>query len=414
MAAQLVGLRKFPHPYRAALAICSDIDGTDTLEKFLAIQEFLNTERETKLGPGLGLEIGNTFFPITPDDTFSYLSSRPAERETLAAFIKAGYVDCMHSYGSGARSREDVARVLEALEEDGCKVAVWVDHSRAPTNLGSRSMGGMGAQPGSRAYHADLTLEYGIRFAWLGRSTAIVGQESRLTPSRMLRIWDASHAAGSTETLMKEFAKLALARAGSERFGVHRANGLFRTARLEDGRSVHEFVRCNSYWRSSARANNVTLAYALRREALRELVASEGVAILYTHLGYGDASGTLPAATREALHDLASEHRAGRIYVTTTSRILAYCFARRHLRWSHELSADGRASIVIHSIDDPVFGERIPTQAELQGLTFHVPRAGRASIEIEGEDVRGLVRNADARSGQESVSIPTTPLVYPA
>jgi hypothetical protein len=119
MIPQTVALREFPYPFRAALAICSDIDGTDTLEKFLTIQEFLNTERETRLGPGLGLEVGNTFFPIAPDDSFSYLSSRPEERETLAAFIKAGYVDCLHSYGSGARSREDVVRALDALEGDG-------------------------------------------------------------------------------------------------------------------------------------------------------------------------------------------------------------------------------------------------------------------------------------------------------
>jgi len=29
--------RKFPYPYKAVLAICSDIDGTDTIEKFLEI-----------------------------------------------------------------------------------------------------------------------------------------------------------------------------------------------------------------------------------------------------------------------------------------------------------------------------------------------------------------------------------------
>ena len=39
-----IGLRKFPYPYKAALSICSDIDGTSTVEEFLEIQEFLNTK----------------------------------------------------------------------------------------------------------------------------------------------------------------------------------------------------------------------------------------------------------------------------------------------------------------------------------------------------------------------------------
>jgi hypothetical protein len=65
-----VTLRKFPYPFRAALTICSDIDGTDTLENFLATQNFLNTERDTDMGLGIGLEIGNSFFPLTRDVHF--------------------------------------------------------------------------------------------------------------------------------------------------------------------------------------------------------------------------------------------------------------------------------------------------------------------------------------------------------
>ena len=37
----IVNLRRFPYPYKAGLAICSDIDGTTTLDRFLGIQEFL-------------------------------------------------------------------------------------------------------------------------------------------------------------------------------------------------------------------------------------------------------------------------------------------------------------------------------------------------------------------------------------
>ena len=55
-------IRKFPYPYKAALAICSDIDETESIEEFLEMQEFLNTKRRTRYGTGLGLEIGNSFW----------------------------------------------------------------------------------------------------------------------------------------------------------------------------------------------------------------------------------------------------------------------------------------------------------------------------------------------------------------
>ena len=38
-----VTLRKYSYPLKAAVTICSDIDGTHTAEKFVAIQSFLNT-----------------------------------------------------------------------------------------------------------------------------------------------------------------------------------------------------------------------------------------------------------------------------------------------------------------------------------------------------------------------------------
>ena len=51
-----VRLRPFPFPYRAALAICSDIDGCD-LPTFLAVHRYLNSPRS-----GLGLPVADSFF----------------------------------------------------------------------------------------------------------------------------------------------------------------------------------------------------------------------------------------------------------------------------------------------------------------------------------------------------------------
>ena len=63
-----VSLRPFPPPYRAALAITSDIDGC-TPAAFRSLHEFLNVS--------LGLDVG---------DSFWFYSCSPYSRQPLAYF----------------------------------------------------------------------------------------------------------------------------------------------------------------------------------------------------------------------------------------------------------------------------------------------------------------------------------------
>ena len=51
----IVSLRKFPFPFKAAMTICSDIDETRSSDEFLEIQRFLNTRSMTSMGNGIGL-----------------------------------------------------------------------------------------------------------------------------------------------------------------------------------------------------------------------------------------------------------------------------------------------------------------------------------------------------------------------
>jgi hypothetical protein len=402
-----VFLRRFPYPYRAALAICSDIDGTKTIDDFLRIQEFLNTTNLTRFGRGAGLEIGNSFFALTLDDRLSYLSSRPQERKLLRNFIRAGFIDCLHSYGLGARTRGAVHGALDALASDGCHLTVWVDHSRAPTNLGEP---GGGAVPSSPAYHADLTLAYGVRFAWLGRGTVLVGQSSPVSRAKLTASHDRGHARRSTEGLLREILKIAVARGGSSRYAMHQRNSLMRAHRLPDGNAVYEFIRTYPYWNSKAHANNQTLAYVLRPSTLEELKRSEGVSIIYTHFAL--PCPTLPPETCAAIQRLAVEHREGRILVTTTSRLLRYWFARQQMRWSYEMLPDNSVRITITSIDDPLFGEREPAVDDLQGITFQVPHQ-RVSLFLGERELHNPARFVDPVTHDHFVSIPRTELLYP-
>jgi hypothetical protein len=50
------------------LAIRSDLDGTPDRHVYWEIMRFLNTTETTAMGPGVGLEVGNsTFFDMPPD-----------------------------------------------------------------------------------------------------------------------------------------------------------------------------------------------------------------------------------------------------------------------------------------------------------------------------------------------------------
>jgi hypothetical protein len=407
-----VTLRKFPYPFKSALTLCSDLDGTCTAEKFLAIQTFLNTERDTDMGPGVGLEIGNSFFPKTGLDTFSYISNNPNDRLVIKDFIQAGYIDCMHSYGEGVYTRDNVLSVLDMLERDGCKVDVWVDHARAPTNIGKYSTHGLGDKVGTSVYHTDATLAYGIKFAWMGRDTGVVGQDAALTTRALRHIYDPAYPSQSAKNLIKELAKIFLAQVGSKRFAIYLNNKLIRANRLLDGQWVYEFIRCNNHW-NKPRPNSTGLSYVLCNQALDDLKLAEGYMIIYTHLGMGNYSPLLPLDGQSALRNLSEEYRSGEIYVSTTSRILNYYLVRHNLEWSFDISPDGWTKINIHKVNDPIFGSYIPTLEELQGITFYVPDRNQVTISLGNNRLEHLEHNPKDYTGRESVMIPRTYLTYP-
>lgn len=415
MQKKLVRLRRFPYPYKAALTICSDIDGTKTRQQFLAIQEFLNSRHYTTMGPGLGLEIGNSFFPYTPDDSFAYFSSRPEDRKIIEEFIKASYIDCLHSYGDGVCSRADALRALEEFERSGCKLDVWVDHAMAPSNFGKDVTSGLGDVEGSPVYHADATLAHGIRFIWKGRCSSILGHGVPFSPWSFTRVFDKNYPFRSANNIFKEFCKTALAYAGNRRFAIHRHNQLLRVDCLQDGQQIFEFKRCNNHWLGLSHGHDCTgLVYVIRRKALENLIASQGYAVIYTHLGVGSgAHSAIPDNTQAALRGLSQSYRDGDIYITTTSRLISYYLNYCYLNWSYSISDEGWTRIFIYDLADPIFGPRQPSLEELQGVTFYVPDSHKVQVYLRDRLLDAIECNPPDFSGEESVMIPRTFLDYP-
>ena len=305
------------------LAICSDLDETPDAETYFELMRFLNTTRETSMGPGVGLEVGNTiYFDMAPGH-FSYWNATEADREKIRALIRSGHIDVLHSFGDLAATRAHAARALEELRRHDCHLKVWVDHAVAPTNFGADIMRGHGDEPGHPAYHADLTFDYGIQYVWRGRVTSVIGQNQ---PASLGGLWNGEHPAASFETLAKETMKQCLARAGSRKYRLHARNSILNPCELRDGRKSVEFLRCNPHWGGVSRADRGDQIHeVLTRTFLDRLVERGGPCILYSHLGKlgaGPYARRFSPAVVAAFQVLSEYVRAGKIETVTTRRLL--------------------------------------------------------------------------------------------
>src|SRR5262245_31961816 len=311
-----VTLRPWPYPYEAALAICSDLDETPTAADYLDMMRLLNTTEPTRLGRGVGLEVGNTIYFDMPPSQFSYWNGDDRARASIRALIQSGHVDCLHSFGDLATTRAHAGRALDELARHNCEIKVWIDHGVAPSNFGADIMQGSGDVEGSAAYHADLTCSFGIEYVWRGRVTSVIGQD---VPRRLGGIARWRHPAASSVTAAKEAAKGWLARAGSAKYGSHRANDLVWESRLRSGQPVREFLRANPSWAGiSVYETADGLGEVMTPEFLSRLVHRGGACVLYTHLGKMKLPGrALMPATRSALEHLSAEFASGSLLVTT-------------------------------------------------------------------------------------------------
>ena len=85
-----VELRRFPYPYKAMLAICSDLDETSSLQAYLETMRFLNSAGTTPLGPGAALEVGNSMYFDMPSGRFSYWRATMQSIPSLPCLVWTG------------------------------------------------------------------------------------------------------------------------------------------------------------------------------------------------------------------------------------------------------------------------------------------------------------------------------------
>lgn len=407
-----VSLRKFPYPYVAAASITGDLDDLTSRDDFVELVRFWNTPEATALGPGLDLELGHSFWfydatGVCDVTVFRGVTNELSENAPLLErLIRSGHLDCLHTYGDFSRGgfrRELAVRAVEFMKQRELEIEVWVNHGWWRGSPNTQQVGPLpeqlGDDPGSPAYHTDLLIPYGIRFVDRYEIVHTVGQDARSTPR--------DRAAQAVEAL-RYGASAREWRAGSI-FG----NRLVEPWRLGDGRRVYSFKRFIGRERGLGAAGSRELARALDERVLDELKAKGGYMLVYTHPWRNPGGGDLaaPEAVR-ALRGLAREHHEGRIFVTTTRKLLTYNVTARSLVWTVG-SAGGSIDIAIDGVADTLTGRREPRPAELEGVTFYTPEPARTRVLIAGEPVRGLELNPRDHSGAASVTIPGARLTLP-
>jgi hypothetical protein len=414
-----VELLSFPPPYRAALALSNDTDDLWEPGSWWEFLRWLNTTESTRLGPGLGMEVGDSFWfwsDHAGEQPGAYFQGLEASPSDFAPYIgvlgRAGYLDTLHSWGNFSRHggfrREHAEVAARALADEGFSPSVWINHggSHDFQNLWT-GCGDVPENPEARGapapeYHLDLTWKLGFRYAWLGELTLVPGQDRKLG----LADWFIPGSTVPRETVAH------LGRAVARRLGYRQllekypnyatfTNRLLSNRRLRDGRQVRTFVRYGDF----ARATFSDLTWLLRDAYLDSLEAGGGTSILFVHWcrHEGRSFENLDPEALRALAHLAVRAREKRIWVTTTGRLLAYTEARDAVRL--EPGPGERWNLLASPLPDG----RTLQAGDLAGLAFRSAGAGRPEIYFEGQALALEPVPGEARAWW----VPVPPLRFP-
>lgn len=370
VAPTVLGLRKFPYPYQAMLAISSDADH-QTLRKFNLIHRYLNTTQWTPMGRGLGLDISDSFFMYNGSDRlvsvdynrssiqdeltyFRGLSGLRYAGDIIDAYIHSGWMDTIHTYGDFNMNTQSLTRfsrplasqALSTLNRQGDLVSVWVDHGNKSNvdNFGRYGASRFfsyqqGANPRSPYYHTDLLIPFGVRFVWTGESGDLFGLDNAIYPILLPdghRVWG---------------------------FRRYTAEGYTRHTGTEWVWTVDR------------------LAEELSPYHLASIEWNHQYAIVGQHLSADNEVVPLPGNGIIALNRLANEYHRGRILVVRTSRLLQYNVTQQYLRY-YVTDESGKAVIHLTAVNDPVTGPRAITLADIRGVTFYTRDPSRTELRI--------------------------------
>lgn len=410
-----VRLRRYPYPYRCALAVSNDTDGMSA-EAFEQVHAFVNGTKPSPLGDGLGLEVGDSFWIWSWGGQFSLYHGSPYEHDLepspesarLAELGRLGWLDTLHGFGvwdnkwTIDRCRAKFA--LERLRELGIGCTVYSNHANMAHNIGGAwAYYQKGDLEGDPSYCLDLLRDFGFRYYWTdvfyeldkyGEHQVYASQadlDGAVARHDFHRFFESLDPAdfSRTRTVFPDASRHELTLWKKKLFNRVLIPGTGR-----DGRPLYFFKRFRG--RSAPDSGNFILQ--VNADRLDALEAAQGCAVVYQHLGVWRAihmgkdhgsrrDSVLPILdehARWAFRELAERQEAGRVFVTTTGRLLDYLWVRDRL--DYEFSARGDTRVLrLRAVDCPCYGRSNLTPALLQGLSFEVPhRWGEVRVEVDG------------------------------
>jgi hypothetical protein len=407
----LVSLRPFPYPFRAALALCSDIDGCDR-QTFVEVHRFLNTKEG-----GVGLPVSDSFFAVGSEQgQMAYFLpdglTHSKDADFILRAIKDGLIDSLHSWGDFNTAppqpqflRSVAGRLTGEFCDLGFNLKVWINHGSPNNrqNLKARLQPSYkGDDPQSPYYTSDLIHDLGIKFYWW--SEVLPWPLSCYRKNRTPGVWGKLG-----KNVLKNLIKSLAGRKNQIR-RTSQLTCLGQPVVLQDRSKLIGFTRFNAspqgVWSLPTRH---TLRYSLSPRVLNELLEKEGYLILYTHLGLPREHGDnlFPGPDKEALFGLAGHYNNGNIWVAPTGHLLTYWLINRYLVWQAFQKGE-KIVINLRSFNNPLNGPRLPLENELSGLCFYTPKPNETIIRIGNRDLPVNIYPPD-HSGRASIGLETAP-----
>lgn len=303
-------LLEHPFPFKASLAICSDIDFATSGEKVLEFQKYLCSDSKTVYGEGLGLEVGNSFwmFSDNEDQKFTYFqgltNKESSNAEIIRQLIKLGYFDVIHSFGcfdKGGYTRKHAEITLEEFNKNNLKVPVWVNHGEENNkqNIGDEDFFGGSRIEKKDYYNLDIIKKLGVKYIWIGHLTHIVGQGNNPSIRQ------------STKLSIENFTKPKIFRLNSTKL-------LFT---FHQDRKLLYFPRFVNRYGKMKNADFNYIAEQLTKNTIDCLINRKQSMILYTHFNENIEQNS---PTFKILKYLKYHYENKSLLVTTTSKLLEY------------------------------------------------------------------------------------------
>jgi hypothetical protein len=447
-----VVVRPYPYPFVAAFALSNDVDGMNRAA-FEDWHGFVNGTGETSYGPGLGLEVGDSFWVWsgTRNDALAIHRQFPDELDReespdvprIVELARAGWLDTLHSFGNwranpggdreslGARAEAEYA--LETLDRLGIKPKVFVNHSSSPSNVGAIWGTYQKADnPKHPMYCLDLMKSAGMRYFWIDACLNINKFGDHLHYNGERQLHDAIATYPWTDWLRRAGKRLdddppdlPVDKGELRRLLVGMLNETILPLAAQDGARILAFKRYRSPYLPTAS----TFPIQVTARKLDLLESQGGAVVVYQHFGIsslrGRAKSNAPGAKGRTTppvldvhaaacwRDIAERWRAGRLFVATTARLLDWLWMRDRLMIEVDERRD-RWIVDLVGVKCSVLGSRPVEVGDLNGFSLLIPEdAPEVVVTLRGGAVVTMQRKPDeAHLGHHALFSPWAPLEW--